>query len=127
MKINFLYAHLPCVSVTLQNKNQSLQLNRVLVDTGSASTLFSTDLLSKIDLVPHPEDQVKRIFGVGGSEVVILKSIDSIQIEQTELKHFEIQIGDMNYGIELDGILGVNFLKSTQAIIDFQSMSLCFP
>lgn len=55
---------LPFVELVLEHGGQPLNAGNVLVDTGSATTIFSTDLLASINLRPGYEDEVHRISGV---------------------------------------------------------------
>jgi predicted aspartyl protease len=105
-------------------QGKSLCLKRVLVDTGSGGTIISSDLAEKIGLIGEAGDTIYRISGVGGSEFVFLKVIDSLKIGNLEVNDFTIEIGAMDYGFELDGIVGLDFLKEVGAIIDLHCMLL---
>ncbi|MNJ74175.1 hypothetical protein D3C77_710670 [compost metagenome] len=50
--------------------------------------------------------------------------MDSIIVGEAILKDFQVEIGDMDYGMEIDGILGFNFLKQAEALIDVGAMEL---
>ncbi len=39
----------------------------------------------------------------------------------------EIEVGGMDYGFEINGILGMDFLLKTGASIDLQALELRFP
>jgi hypothetical protein len=62
---------LPYVTATLTYQGQELSLENVLLDTGSAGVIFSTDRVLEIGLHYAPEDAVHRIRGVGGAEFVL--------------------------------------------------------
>jgi len=62
--------------VTLGRGGQEIALERVLLDTGSAATLFAIDEVAALGIVPEPTDQIRRVVGVGGSEFVITKRIE---------------------------------------------------
>lgn len=47
-------------------RGQSLWLKRVLIDTGSGSTIISTDLAESIGIIAEENDMIYRISGVGG-------------------------------------------------------------
>ena len=111
-------------NMELTFKGQSLLLRRVLVDTGSGSTIISTDLAESIGIVAEENDMIYRISGVGGSEFVYSKTIDSVKIGDMEAKKFPIEIGAMNYGFELDGIIGLDLLQQIKAIINIDKLTL---
>lgn len=104
-------------------KGKSLLLKRVLVDTGSGSTIVSTDLAESIGIVAEENDMIYRIIGVG-SEFVYSKTVDSIIIGNMETKNFSLEIGAMNYGFELDGIIGLDLLQQIKAVININKLTL---
>jgi predicted aspartyl protease len=107
-------------------RGKSLSLNRVLVDTGSESTIFSTDLVQSIDLIPEVDDTIYRISGIGGSEFVFSKRVDTIKIGEAEVTDFPLEIGAMNYGFDLDGIVGLDLLQEMKANINLEKLTIEF-
>ena len=100
---------LPFVQLRIWYKGQSLLLDRVLVDTGSASTIFKLDIVEKIGIAPEQDDIVGSISGEGGSEYVFLKQIDSIDLNGLHITNFIVNIGVMDYSLEINGIIGMDF------------------
>ncbi len=109
---------LPYTAVSLAYRGSQQTFHRVLIDTGSGGTVFSTDRLLTLGLRYEMDDVIHRIRGIGGAEFVFSKNIDRISIGELELEDFEIEVGVMDYGIELDGIVGMDFLLQVGAIID---------
>lgn len=108
----------------IEFNQQSLLLNRVLVDTGSGSTVISTDLAASIGIVPEINDTIYRISGVGGSEFVYSKKVDAVTIGNMKTDIFELEIGLMNYGFDLDGIIGLDLLTKLKAVINVDELTL---
>ncbi|WP_238650557.1 retropepsin-like aspartic protease [Paenibacillus piscarius] len=123
MKLTEIYG-LPFVSMTVVFRGRELKLEKVLLDTGSASTLLNADIVQEIGMVPEEDDNVDIIRGVGGVEYVYTKYLDSIIVDEAILNNFQVEIGSMDYGMEIDGILGFNFLKQTGAVIDTGELQL---
>lgn len=117
---------LPCVSVALINQQKEITLGQVLVDTGSAGTIFSADKVITIGLHLEAADKVHRIRGVGGTEFVFIKRIDSIRLGEFVLKDFEVEIGGMDYGFNINGILGMDFLPRSNSMINLKDMDISF-
>nr|WP_233711227.1 retropepsin-like aspartic protease [Lederbergia citrisecunda] len=107
-------------------RGQSILLKRVLVDTGSGSTIISTDLAESIGIIAEENDMIYRISGVGGSEFVFSKTVDSINMGQAVIREFSLEIGAMNYGFDLDGIIGLDFLQQIKAIINIDKRIIEF-
>ena len=116
---------LPYVTVILSANGQQINFGKVLLDTGSAGTLFATDKVLGVGLKMAPQDMIRRVYGVGGSEFVFMKRVDRLALDNFGLDNFEIEVGAMQYGVELDGILGVDFLMQAGAIINLAQMSVC--
>lgn len=123
MNITEIYG-LPFVSMTVVFRGRELKLEKVLLDTGSASTLLNADIVQEIGMVPEGNDVVDLIRGVGGVEYVYTKYLDSIIVDKAILNDFQVEIGNMDYGMEIDGILGFNFLKQSGSVIDTGEMQL---
>ena len=115
---------LPYISATLIHYSRRVTLKNVLLDTGSAGSIFSTDKVAGIGLTYEPEDFVHRIRGVGGSEFVFTKRVDVLKAGDLKVAGFEIEIGAMNYGFDMDGIIGVDFLSKVGALIDLKRREL---
>jgi hypothetical protein len=113
---------LPFVTVTLFANGQSLTLNRVLLDTGSGGCIFKTSDLEQLGVELAMSDRIARITGIGGDEFVVDKRIDAIEVGNLRLSLFIIELGAVNYAPQMDGILGVNFLAQSRAVIDFANL-----
>lgn len=123
MKIH-LREELPFISVTLIYHGKKLNLKEVLIDTGSAGSVFSAEKVATIGLVAEPHDPIRQIRGVGGSEFVFVRQIDSLMLGDLEVKDFEIEIGIMDYGFEIEGIIGMDFLTHGGLIIDLAQLEV---
>ena len=112
------------VSTELVYRAQKLTLSEVILDTGSAGTLFSADEAVKLGLVPEPDDPLRRVRGVGGSEFVFSKRLDSLSLGDLSLSSFPIQIGAMDYGFPIQGLIGLDFLMQAGAVIDLANLEI---
>lgn len=121
--MNIIEQHgLPFISITIVFKGEELRMDKVLLDTGSASTLFHADLVRSIGVVPEGNDVVDTIRGVGGVEYVYTKILDAIHFDGAVIEEFQVEVGSMDYGLEIDGIIGYDFMKATGVLIDTQTM-----
>jgi Aspartyl protease len=119
-----LWHGLPFVQVTLEHHGAIKILEMVLLDTGSAGTVLNTLRLREMGIGFAPGDPVHKIRGVGGSEFVFNKQLERISVLNLELQDFHVEVSPMKYGIEMDGILGLDFLTQTRAIIDLNALTL---
>jgi len=115
---------LPFIEVTLRYRGKSLRLKNVLVDTGSAGSLFSADRVAEIGIQLEAHDTLQRIAGVGGSEFVFTKHIESLALGDMCCENMEIEVGAMDYGFPIEGILGSDFLLAVGALIDMNTLEI---
>src|SRR5215510_2966049 len=112
------------VTVTLLYGGRQLDLANVLLDTGSAGTLFAVDQVVAVGLQYEADDPVQRIRGIGGAEFVFIKRIDRLSVGELQVTDFEIEVGAMDYGFAIDGIVGTDFLLRVGAVIDLSRLEI---
>lgn len=117
MKFELKYG-VPFISAVFKHGDKEILLKNVVIDTGSGGTILPTETAFELGLEAELNDTLHRIRGVGGTEFVYEKVIDSIQLGNVEVCNFKIQIGAMNYGFGINAILGMNFLKAGELLID---------
>ena len=118
---------LPFVSVELTFRGRTVEVPDVLVDTGSASTVVSADAVEAIGLVLEPTDVLDSLRGIGGREFVFRRAIDRLRVGERAVDSFKVEIGGMDYGFAISGILGMDFLAPAGAVIDLGQRLIEFP
>jgi len=115
---------LPYVTITLLHGGQQLDLAYVLLDTGSAGTLFAADQVLAVGLQYEADDPVQHIRGIGGAEFVFVKRIDRLSMGALQVSDFAIEVGALDYGFAIDGIIGTDFLLQVGAVIDLSRLEI---
>jgi Aspartyl protease len=123
MKLN-VKGQLLFASVSVVHGGMVLEIDNVLIDTGSGGTVLGADKLAEIDVVPEPRDKLRRIAGVGGAEYVFEKKIDRLSVGELIVEGFTVEIGALEYGFQIDGIIGLDFLRTTRSLIDLAKLEL---
>ena len=111
---------LPFVTANVHIAGVTVDLDTVLLDTGSAGTILSADRLLELGITPAPDDPLTRIRGVGGAEWVFSKRVSSLVVGPLAASEFQVQVGALDYGMPLDGIIGVDFLLQVGAVVDLR-------
>lgn len=115
---------LPFITVVLHINNQRLKLDKVLVDTGSSACIFDTlDVLSLGGSFDGTE-RIRTMSGIGEDEYVLEKEIQSIEIDGVLSGKWLIQVGDIQYGFGIKGVIGSDLLSSIGALIDYRNNTL---
>jgi len=117
---------LPFTRPTVAYRGSAITVDKVLIDTGSASTVLAARAVAQIGIVPEMTDVVYTVRGIGGTEAVFTRRIDQVAVEAQRVTDFEIEVGSMNYGFDIDGILGMDFLTRAGAIINLRDLRLDF-
>lgn len=60
----------PSAELIIVYQGEEIKVDHVLDDTGSASTIFSSDLVGQTGITPQPDDPLHTIRRVGGFEAV---------------------------------------------------------
>lgn len=118
---------LPYVSVAIRYGGREQTFDDILLDTGSAGSVFGADAVASLGIEPEGNDRIRRILGVGGSEFVYCKTVASLRLGELEVEDFEIQVGALGYGFPLDGIVGMDFLLATRAVVDLGQLEIRSP
>ena len=121
MKIEIKYG-LPFVQIEVNFRGKKKLLDKVLLDTGSAGTVFNAKRVEEIGVVPEENDIVDTIRGVGGVEYVYVKKFDMIHFGDLLQESFEVEIGNMDYGMDIDGILEFDFISASNLVIDTKEL-----
>ncbi len=108
----------------VKNDGKHLKMTNILVDTGSAGTIFKTEILEEIGIRQEPSDPLEVIRGVGGSEFVFIKIIEEIEIDGMKVNDFQVEVRAMDYGIEMDGIIGLDILMKLGVKIDLGKLKI---
>ena len=115
---------LPFVGAVVTFEGREAALTHILLDTGSAGSILAADLVAEIGVTYAPNDEVHRIRGVGGVEFVFAKAVDRLAVGDLQVSGFVIEVGAMDYGFAINGILGMDFLMAVGAMIDLGALEL---
>jgi predicted aspartyl protease len=126
MKIEFMH-DLIQTSMTIDYKGSSLRIDNLVIDTGAAHSLLSSDIVSELGIRFENGDKLVRSFGIGGDEYTFQKTVDQIQIGELIMKDIPIDFGVFHEGINyINGLIGLDILKSGNMVIDLHRMEM-FP
>lgn len=121
--INLRYEHkLLFCSLDLTIDNKLLHFKNVLIDTGSATTLINSDYIHF-----DGNEELINVHGVGGYESVLMKPFKNICINSDyTVNDVLLCVGEMDYGIDIDLLIGLDLLKALNADISIKNMCLEF-
>lgn len=115
---------LPFTRIGLTYAGNEIEIDDVLVGTGSATTVLAAHAVADVGIQPEMEDMLVTIRGVSGIETVYIRRVQALRIGQRVVENTKIEIGGMNYGFRINGVLGMDILIQTGAIIDLGQLTL---
>jgi predicted aspartyl protease len=114
------------ITATLTYRGATVSILDLLVDTGAASTVINADLEADAGVFLEPGDRLRTLRGVGGREYVFVRHVDRLAIGEHGLDGFEVEIGELDYGLEIGGILGMDLLCAAGAVVDLDRLTIEF-
>ena len=87
---------------------------------------LARDAVETVGITPRPEDIINKLRGIGGTEVVYMRVVDRLTVGEASVSSFEVEVGGMDYGFEIQGILGMDFLRQTGAVISLKALTVEF-
>jgi len=94
---------------------------RLLLDTGSAYTLISQEILESIGCSPALPKRTQRIITGSGYEIVPIVSVNKFHCLGNILHNFETFAHTLPFGAYVDGLLGMDFLNKFRVEIRIYS------
>ena len=105
------------VSIELVYENKPYAINNFIIDTGSGTTAIDIDL---VEFNYRKPALVKRLLGIGGGiQEVVSQAVDKLKVGQVELKKIEIEFGDLQEELGINGFIGNDILSRFTLTIDY--------
>ncbi|MEG2740470.1 retropepsin-like aspartic protease [Clostridium sp.] len=105
--------------LTLIHEGKEVIVNDVIVDTGASHSIISPVFLELLDTEIALDDEIVNAYGLGGGMCSSLrKRIDKISCNDIYLTDFKIDFGEIDPQERINGLLGLDFLKKANTVID---------
>ena len=97
---------------------------RLLLDTGSAYTIISQEILENIGCSPAIARKRQRIITGSGYEIVPVVRLKSFHCLGKVIENFEVLAHTLPFGTYVDGLLGMDFMNKFKVEIKIYSGEL---
>jgi hypothetical protein len=112
------------IPICIEYEGENININNCILDTGSATTAIDIDL---VEFNYKKPSFVKRLVGIGGgTQEVINQEVNKITIDQISLENVEIEFGDIQADIGINGFIGTDVLRNFDINIKFSNKELYF-
>ena len=112
-------------SIILREGDKSVIIDDVIVDTGAYHTIILADYLEDLDVAFTEEDELVKSSGYGGLQMSsVRKKIDKVIIGDISLKNMKIDFVEIDPYERVNGLVGLDFLKTAGVIIDLVDLTM---
>ncbi len=103
--------------------DKEVTIDHVIVDTGAAHTILLADYLDELDVELADTDELVKASGYGGMVYgAVRKKMDKIELGGIAIENIKVDFGVIDPYDRINGLLGLNFLRSAKAVIDLDSL-----
>ena len=95
--------------------------NRVMaLDTGSSLTVLTYRAIRELRMDPEHPLEYRRTFAWGDSHQAPILTVPRVRVFGQEVRNLEVACGDLPPELNIDGVLGLNFLRHFDLRINFR-------
>lgn len=124
MKIEYVNG-LIFTTIDIKYRGKFKTLKNVVIDTGAAESIISPDAVDDIGIFAESEDRIISYYGVGGSlHNAFVKQIEELKIGDFKLDNIKMDFGIIDSKGKINGLIGLDILIESGAIIDLKNFSL---
>jgi predicted aspartyl protease len=110
------------VPLTIKYKDKEIKIERMIIDTGAAHTIISSDVVDEIGIFFEDGDEIVSYFGIGGEEFSFRKKVQQLEIGTYKTDNSQIDFGILPR--QINGLIGLDILSKGKFIIDLKQMEL---
>ena len=112
-------------SIKIKYRSKIKTIDNIVLDTGAAEAIISPDVVDDIGIFADLHDNINSYYGIGGSiHNFFTKEIDEVWIDTAKLQHVKVDFGVIDLKGKINGLLGLDLLLRTNAVIDLRKMAL---
>ncbi|MCB5237702.1 MULTISPECIES: retropepsin-like aspartic protease [Niallia] len=114
------------VEMTISYKGKTKVIDKLIIDTGAAHTLISSDIVFDLGIYFENGDPLVSAYGIGGEEYSFRKLVNFIKIGTHEIHEMKLDFGNLD-DWEINGLIGLDILMNGKFLIDLEKLELRIP
>lgn len=115
--------HLLEVKMAISYKGITKIIDKLVVDTGAAHTIISSDIVEDIGIYFENGDPLVSAYGIGGEEYSFRKPVEFIRLGTHAIPEIKLDFGNLgDWGI--NGLIGLDILMDGKFLIDLENLEL---
>ncbi len=88
--------------------------------------MLKTEIAESLGIHYMQAESIMAVYGIGGRETVYTHDLNRLIIGDCAAINFYVEVGEMDYGLQIDAIVGVDILSSIGAIIRMMPLVMEF-
>ncbi|MBW8349491.1 aspartyl protease family protein [Bacillus sp. IITD106] len=112
--------------MTISYQGKIKIIDKLVIDTGAAHTLISSDIVSEIGIFFENDDPLVSSYGIGGEDYSFRKAVDYIMLGSLVIPKIKLDFGNLD-GWDINGLIGLDILINGNFIIDLGKLELYQP
>lgn len=115
----YCFDRLICTSINITYKGNKKTISNVVIDTGAVESILSSTIVKDIGINFTASDTTAVTRGAGGGKMrFFYKVVDELKIGNKVFKNIKMDFGNIDPSGEINGLIGLDLLKSLHAVID---------
>ena len=115
------YQNLFIVNAAIGSSTTQPKVIRMLVDTGASYTLISTRILTTAGYDLETSTHTRMVIAAGGDLQAPIVPLSWFNCLGNQMNDFPVLAWNLPRGINTSGLLGMDFLSRTKAVIDISN------
>ena len=111
-------------SLQVAYKGITKVIDNVVIDTGAAHSLLSSDVVEDIDIRFLNGDKMVTMYGIGGEEHAFEKVLESVRLGEIEIRSYDMHFGSIDPYGRINGLLGLDLLIRAGIVIDLKNLQI---
>lgn len=111
-------------SMQITYKGNSKTIENIVIDTGAAHSLLSSDIVDDMNIYYVNGDKLITMYGIGGEEHAFEKILDGIQLENIDLGSYGMHFGYIDSSGRINGLLGLDLLMKAGLVLDLKNLQI---
>ena len=111
-------------TIKINYNGKTAEIGNIVIDTGASYCIIEPSVIEDLGITFTKDDEVETFYGVNSLFNYVKRTVDSIVIDNITINKVNVYIGSVTENI--DGLLGLDALINSGAIIDLKNMEIRF-
>ena len=112
-------------SLEIMINEKLIKIDDVIIDTGAFHTIILTDYLENYEVEFSEDDELVKSSGYGGLQMSsVRKKVDKVKIGDIFVENVKIDFGEIDPFERINGLIGLDFLRSAGTVIDLVELTM---